>query len=204
MTYSMNTQVTEPKLIQLIRPAVGLTLVGLLVCGFSYSSVATGLGQVLFPNQANGSMLVENQKIVGSKLVAQAFVGDQYFYARPSAVHYDVMALAGSNLARTNPELSKIIDERRALISTREHVAIDKIPSDIVTSSGSGIDPEISPAAAQLQVNRVAQARHLSIDQLNEIVKVHTQGPAFGLLGQARVNVLELNLALDRLHTSAK
>lgn len=204
MSYSMDTQATETSLLGLLRPALGLSAVALLICGFAYSSAATGLGQVIFPEQANGSVLVEQEKVVGSRLVAQPFVGDQYFYARPSASNYDVMATSGSNLARSNPELKKLIDERRAVIAAREHVAIEQIPSDLVTASGSGIDPEISPASAQLQVARVAKARNLSTAQVEQAVAEQTQQQTFGLLGQARVNVLQLNLALDRLATSPR
>lgn len=199
MSYSIDTETAETSLLGLLRPALGLSAVTLLICGFAYSSAATGLGQVIFPDQANGSMIVEQQKVVGSRLVAQPFAGDQYFYARPSASHYDIMATSGSNLARTNPELKKLIDERSQVIAAREHVTIDQIPSDLVTASGSGMDPEISPASAQLQVARVAKARNLSTAQVEQAVAAQTQQPTFGLLGQARVNVLQLNLALDHL-----
>lgn len=199
MSYSIDTAVTESSLFSLLRPAFGLSAVALVICGFAYSSAATGLGQLIFPEQANGSMLFEQQTVVGSRLVAQPFIGDQYFYARPSTSHYDVMAMSGSNLARSNPELEKLIEERAQIIAAREHVTIDQIPSDLLTTSGSGIDPEISPKATQLQVARVARARNLTTTQVEQVVAAQTQAATFGLLGQARVNVLALNLALDQL-----
>ncbi|WP_353171118.1 potassium-transporting ATPase subunit KdpC [Acinetobacter rudis] len=192
----------EPHVLQLLRPALGLSAVALVLCGFAYSAVATGLGQVLFPFQANGSLLHQQQQPVGSSLVAQAFVSDQYFYARPSQSNYSVIAMSGSNLARSNPELQQLIDERRTQIATREHITADKIPSDLLTASGSGIDPEISPEAARLQVARIAKARHMSVAQVEQVLNAHIMQPTLGLLGQPRVNVLKLNLALDDLKLS--
>ena len=199
----MNTVHTEhllqPSYASLLRASIGLTIVGLGLCGFLYSATATGLGQLLFPAQANGSLIELDGKILGSRLVAQPFTDPKYFQARPSAANYDPMAMAGSNMARTNPELTKMIEQRIADIEVREHIERSQIPSDLVTASGSGIDPEISLKSAMIQVQRVAAARHLSDQQVIELIQQYTLKPTFGVLGQQRINVLELNLALDQI-----
>lgn len=194
-----NNQLIDSSMAKLVRGSLGLTVIALGLCGFLYSSVATGLGQTIFPDQANGSMMIENNQIVGSSLVAQPFTQAQYFHPRPSAANYDPMAMAGSNMARTNPELNKIINERLNKISAQEQIDPSKIPADLVTASGSGIDPEISVQSAMIQVKRIAQARHLADQDVIKLVQEQTVQPTFGVLGQARVNVLELNLALDRV-----
>lgn len=194
-----NNQLIDSSMAELVRGSLGLTVIALGLCGFIYSSVATGLGQTIFPDQANGSMMIENNQIVGSRLVAQPFTQVQYFHPRPSAANYDPMAMAGSNMARTNPELNKTINERLNKISVQEQIDPSKIPTDLVTASGSGIDPEISVQSAMIQVKRIAQARHLADQDVIKLVQEHTVQPTFGILGQARVNVLELNLALDRV-----
>lgn len=194
-----NNQLIDSSMAELVRGSLGLTVIALGLCGFLYSSVATGLGQTIFPDQANGSMMIENNQIVGSSLVAQPFTQAQYFHPRPSAANYDPMAMAGSNMARTNPELNKIINERLNKISTQEQIDPSKIPADLVTASGSGIDPEISVQSAMIQVKRIAQARHLADQDVIKLVQEQAVQPTFGVLGQARVNVLELNLALDRV-----
>ena len=183
----------------LTRASVGLSIVALTLCGFVYSSVATGLGQVIFPDQANGSLIVENDRVVGSSLVAQPFIQAQFFQPRPSAANYDPMAMAGSNMAVTNPALHQAIDERLNKIAVQEQVEKSKIPADLVTASGSGIDPEISVQSASIQVKRVAQARQISEQEVVKLVQQYTLQPTLGILGEARVNVLELNLALDRV-----
>ncbi|MBJ9985108.1 potassium-transporting ATPase subunit KdpC [Acinetobacter sp. S40] len=183
----------------MLRPAIGLSLISLLGFGLLYSSVATGLGQFIFPEQSHGSLIVKNQVIMGSSLVAQNFQNPRYFMSRPSAANYDPMAMSGSNLAITNPDLKIKIEQRLIAVAKENHVAKNQIPSDLVTASGSGIDPDISPEAAQLQVSRIAQLRQLSAIQLTDLVRQHTESKQFGLLGQARVNVLELNLTLDQL-----
>ncbi|MEQ1306480.1 potassium-transporting ATPase subunit KdpC [Acinetobacter bereziniae] len=198
----MNTEThqnVDLSLSSLIRASFGLTLVALGLCGFVYSSAATGLGQLIFPEQANGSLLIKNNAVLGSRLVAQPFQQAQYFQARPSAAHYDPMNMAGSNMARTNPELHHIVAERLDKIAQQEHVEKSKIPADLVTASGSGIDPEISVQSAMIQVKRVAKARHLTEENVVQFVEEYTTQATFGILGQPRVNVLELNLALDQL-----
>ncbi len=179
------------------RASLMLALVTLLGFGLLYSLAGTGLGAMLFPHQAGGSLIERNGKVIGSSLIAQPFADDRYFQSRPSAAKYDVMALAGSNQARTNPDLRSRIDEARTAVATREGVAPDAVPSDLVTQSGGGIDPHLSPAAIQLQVARVARVRGLPVGEVERLVAAHTEAPQFGLLGAPRINVLELNLALD-------
>ena len=179
------------------RPALALAGVSLLGFGLLYSLAGAGLGSLLFPHQAGGSLIERDGKVIGSSLVAQPFADDRYFQSRPSAANYDVMALAGSNQARTNPDLRSRIDEARTAVATREGVAPDAVPSDLVTQSGGGIDPHLSPAAIRIQIARVARARGLPASEVERLVAEHTEAPQFGLLGAPRVNVLELNLALD-------
>lgn len=197
----MNTINTEhlgqASYLSLLRSSIGLTIVSLGLCGFLYSATMTGLGQILFPDQANGSLIELDGKVLGSRLVAQPFTDAKYFQSRPSAVNYDPMAMAGSNLARTNPELTKIIEQRIADIQVKDQVDRGQIPSDLVTASGSGIDPEISLKSAMIQVKRVAEVRHLAEQQVLELIQQYTLKPTFGMLGKERINVLELNLALD-------
>jgi len=198
-TYVQNS---EANLGQTLRASLGLLIFTLVGCGAVYSAIATGAGQVLFNNQANGSLVEIDHKVVGSTLVAQPFVGNEYFYPRPSAANYDPMAMAGTNLARTNPELQKQIDAQILAVKKQDHTGNALIPSDLVTKSGSGIDPHISPEAAQLQVARVAQARHLDLKVVEGLLQKHIEPMQFGVLGQARVNVLELNIALDQLQST--
>lgn len=180
-----------------LRGAIGLTIVSLLGFGLLYSLAGVGIGQALFPAAANGSLVERGGQVLGSTLVAQPFTGAGYFQPRPSAAGYNLMALAGSNQARTNPELRKRIAEARAAVAQREGVDPAAVPSDLVTQSGGGVDPHISPAGAALQVARVARVRGLAPDAVGQLVAAHTQAPQFGLLGAPRVNVLTLNLALD-------
>ncbi|WP_426454468.1 potassium-transporting ATPase subunit KdpC [Acinetobacter sp. KB005] len=198
-TYVQNS---EANLGQTLRASLGLLIFTLVGCGAVYSAIATGAGQVLFNDQANGNLIEIDQKVVGSTLVAQPFVGNEYFHPRPSAANYDPMAMAGTNLARTNPELQKQIDAQMLAVKKQDHTGNTPIPSDLVTKSGSGIDPHISPEAAQLQVGRVAQARHLDLKVVEELLQKHIEPMQFGVLGQARVNVLELNIALDQLQST--
>lgn len=180
-----------------LRGAVGLAIVTLAGFGFLYCLAGVGVGQAVAPAGANGSLIARNGQVIGSALVAQPFVGDGYFQPRPSAGGYSVMALSGSNQARTNPDLRQRIEAARAAVAQREGVAPGAVPSDLVTQSGGGIDPHISPAAADIQVARVARVRGLTPEAVRQLVARHTQGQQFGVLGAPRVNVLELNLALD-------
>jgi len=185
-----------------LRPALGLGVASLLVLGLAYAVATTGLGAALFPAQAQGSLLLHHGQVRGSQLVAQPFVGDGYFQARPSAANYDPMAAAGSNLARSNPALQERVADAARTVAAREGVAVDDVPGDLVTQSGAGMDPELSPAAAAVQVKRVAGNRGLGVEEVQALVQAHTQGPQWGVFGQPRVNVMTLNMALDGLKNS--
>ena len=180
-----------------LRPSLMLAAVSLLGFGLLYSLAGTGLGRMLFPHQATGSLIERGGQVIGSSLVAQPFADDRYFQSRPSAASYDVMALAGSNQSRANPDLRSRIDEARTAVAAREGVAPDAVPGDLVTQSGGGIDPHLSPTAIRTQIARVARARGIEASEIERLVAMHTEAPQFGVLGAPRVNVLELNLALD-------
>ena len=178
-------------------PSLVFSAVFVVACGLVYPAVSTLLGGALFPHQANGSLIERDGRVVGSSLVAQPFADARYFQPRPSAAGYDPKALSGSNLASSNPALRERVEKDSAAVAARESVAAIQIPSDLVTASGSGIDPHISPAAAQVQAARVAHARGVPFADVEAAIKAHTQKPTLGVFGAARVNVLELNLALD-------
>lgn len=181
------------------RPALTMAAVALLGFGFVYSASVASLGGLLFPQQSTGSLLVRDGKPVASRWVAQPFTDAKYFHPRPSAAGYDPMAAAGSNQARTNPDLIKTIDDHIAAVAAREGIAPSQVPADLATRSGSGLDPHISPAAAQVQIARVARARGVSERVVAVLVQRAVEAPQFGVLGQPRVNVVELNIALDAL-----
>ena len=180
-----------------LRASLGLALASLLLFGLLYALLATGIGRVLFPHAATGSLVERDGVVVGSSLVAQPFADDRYFQPRPSAAGYDPMALSGSNQARTNPDLRARVEAARAAVATREAIDPEAVPSDLVTQSGGGIDPHISPDAARVQIARVARARGVAPARIEAAVAAQTEGPQFGVFGPARVNVLALNLALD-------
>jgi K+-transporting ATPase ATPase C chain len=192
----------EPRNSGLLRASLGLAAIALLLFGLGYSLLATGIGRALFPQAATGSVIERNGQVVGSSLVAQPFAADRYFQPRPSAANYDPMALAGSNQARANPDLRKRVEETRAAVAAREGIDPAAVPGELATRSGSGIDPHISPEAARIQVARVAKARKLSPERIESLLAQHVEGRRSGLSGQARVNVLQLNLALDALTVS--
>src|SRR6516162_5005049 len=177
--------------------AVRFTLITTVIFGLGYPLGVTLLSQGILPNQANGSLIVKDGKVVGSRLIAQAFTGDQYFHPRPSAAGngYDPTSSGGSNLAPTNQTLVMRVQQDVAKLQKENPGAA--IPADLATTSGSGLDPDISPAAAEFQIPRVAKARAMKTDDLRRIVARHTQPRQLGLLGEPRVNVLELNLDLD-------
>jgi K+-transporting ATPase ATPase C chain len=190
-----------------ILAAVRALLVLTLLVGIAYPLVMTGLAQVLFPGRADGSLVTRGQADVGSSLVGQSFtVGKHgkpdpaYFQSRPSAAGdgYDPLATSASNLSPDNPELVKTVRERRLAVATTDRVAVSNVPADAVTASGSGLDPHISPAYADLQVGRVAAARGIPPAAVRRLVDENTTHRTFGFLGEDRVNVLLLNLALDR------
>jgi K+-transporting ATPase ATPase C chain len=184
-----------------ILTAIRLAAVTLLITGVLYPLAMTGLAQVVFPNKANGSLIKEGDEVIGSKLIAQQFTRPEYFHPRPSAVGdgYDAMASGASNLGPTS---AKLIDRVRsaveAVIAENPGLESGKVPVDMVTASGSGLDPDISPANAYAQVARVAAARHMSEEEVMRLVDENTHERDLGFLGERRVNVLELNLALDK------
>jgi K+-transporting ATPase ATPase C chain len=162
--------------------------------------IVTGLGQVLFPRQAEGSLIVRGGKVVGSALIGQAFEGPEYFWTRPSAtgaIPYDAAASSGSNLGPTNPALLDAVRRRIATLRAADPSNATPIPVDLVTASASGLDPHISPAAAAYQIRRVSRERHLDAARVAALVTRATEPRTWGVLGEPRVNVLRLNLALD-------
>lgn len=185
-----------------IRIAVVMTIVTTIVFGLLYPLAVTGLGQLFFPAKANGQLIERNGQLVGSRIIGQPFSSDRYFHSRPSAAGngYDPVAPNGgaSNLGPTNRQLmDRVKGDVEKLRAENPGAAV---PVDLITTSGSGLDPDISPAAAEFQVPRVAHARGLSPAELRSIVAKHTQERQFGFLGEPRVNVLELNLELDTTH----
>lgn len=193
----VNDYIRTPSIPSQLLTALRAALVFLVLCGLIYTGVATFLGGLLFPHQATGSLIERNGEPLGSSLVGQPFESAQYFYGRPSAADYDPTATGGSNLAPSNPELRDRARGDSERIQASEGANADSIPVDLVAASGAGLDPHISPAAAELQAPRVAAARSIRVETVREVIKQHTQGPQWGVFGQPRVNVLELNLALD-------
>lgn len=183
-----------------IRPAIVLTLVLCTITGVIYPGIVTGLAQLVFPRQANGSLVSVNGRVVGSALIGQQFTKDYYFHARPSAAGagYDATASGGTNKGPTDLKLADtLIAGSVAAAIADEHAVKGAIPTDMVTSSASGLDPHISPANAALQVARIARARNVDPITVRKIVDAHTEGRQFGFLGEPRVNVLLLNIAVD-------
>ena len=182
-----------------LRAPLLFAAVILLGFGLSYSLAGATLGRVLFPAAATGSTIERDGHVIGSALVAQPFADARYFQTRPSAANYDPMAAAGSNMARSNQDLHKRIAELTLAVADREGIAPAQVPAELVTQSGGGLDPHLPPRAAQVQVARVARARGIDIATVEALVAQQTEAPQFGMLGQPRVNVLRLNLALDAL-----
>ncbi len=185
---------------RLIRQCVVLFLAMTVLTGILYPLAATGVSQVLFPAKANGSLIAKDGKTVGSTLIGQAFSEPKYFWGRPSATSPNPnngASSSGSNLGPTNPALTDAVKQRIDALKQADPSNTAPVPVDLVTASGSGLDPEISPAAAEYQVSRVARARGIEPAKVRELIAAHTDGRQFGILGEPRVNVLELNLALD-------
>jgi K+-transporting ATPase ATPase C chain len=182
-----------------LRPAFFMLLIFTVITGVIYPLAVTGIAQVVFPSQANGSLIMANGKAVGSELIGQQFDDPKYFWGRPSAAGYNAAASSGSNYGPMNPALYKAVQTRIDALKAADPGNALPIPVDLVTASASGLDPHISIAAALYQVHRVATARGLSEADIQSIVKKYTEGRQLGFLGEPRVNVLELNLALDGL-----
>lgn len=186
---------------KIVRPALTLLLLMAVVTGLAYPLVVTGVAQLLFPAQANGSLVKENNELVGSTLIGQGFSSPRYFWSRPSAAGsngYDATSSGGSNQAPSNPALLQAVKDRIAALQ-KYPVPQGPVPVDLVTASASGLDPDISPAAALYQVSRVAQARGLAAASVEQEVRRHIRAPLLPGLGESRVNVLALNMALDRM-----
>lgn len=183
-----------------IWPAIAMTLVLCVLTGAIYPGVVTGLAQVIFPRQANGSLVTVNGRVVGSELIGQPFTRVEYFHPRPSAAGsgYDGAASSGTNKGPTDVKLADTLIAQAVDAAVKDDGAVKgKVPADMVTASGSGLDPHISPANAQLQVRRVAAARGVDSAKVRAIVDAHTEGRQFGFFGEPRVNVLMLNIAVD-------
>ena len=187
-------------MISLLRPALVLFVLLSLITGVAYPLLVYGIAQAAFPHQANGSLIVRGGKPVGSELVGQNFDAPGYFHGRPSATAtapYNPLASGGSNLGPSNPALIDTVKRRIAALRVANPDARAPIPAALVMASASGLDPDISPQAARWQAPRVARSRGLPLTQVQALIDAHTQAPALGLFGEARVNVLNLNLALD-------
>jgi len=195
-----------------IRPAIVMIVLLTLITGIAYPLAMTGIGQAIFPTQANGSLIEKDGKVIGSSLIGQNFASDKYFHGRPSATTdtdpndstktisspYNADNSSGSNLGPTSKAL---IDRMKGDVDTLKKDSDKPIPVDLVTTSASGLDPDITPAAAEFQIDRVAKARGLSAETLRALVQQNTEGRTLGVLGELRVNVLKLNLALDAAAT---
>lgn len=189
-----------------LKTAVLMTMVTTVILGLIYPLVVTGLAQVIFPDKANGQLIrAADGTVIGSRIIGQPFSSPQYFHSRPSAAGatgYDAAASSGSNLGPTN---QKLVDRVKADVERLQAENPGKrVPVDLVTTSASGLDPHITPAAAEFQIPRIARERSVSQEQLRSLVSNHTEGRQFGFLGEARVNVLELNLDLDQRFPAKK
>jgi K+-transporting ATPase ATPase C chain len=185
---------------KLLLQSILLTAIFTVLTGIVYPLVMTGIGQLAFPSQANGSLITRHGQIVGSELLAQPFTGDKYFWPRPSAAGYATIPSGASNLGPTSQTLQSNVLANAAAFRAANKLAADAlVPADMVFTSASGLDPHISPESARLQVARVAAARGIAEDQVKALVERFIEPPQWGILGEARVNVLRLNLALDEL-----
>lgn len=184
------------------KPALLMLALLTVLTGGIYPLLVTGIVQLVFPHQASGSLIEQDGKVVGSELVGQPFSDPKYFWGRPSAtapVPYNASASSGSNLGPLNPALKEAVKARIDVLKASDPANTAPIPADLVTASGSGLDPHISPAAARWQAPRIARIRGLSEAEVSKLIDAHTEGRQLGLLGEPRVSVLALNLALDHL-----
>lgn len=184
----------------MFRSSLMILVLLTLVTGIAYPLLVTGLANVIFPTQSMGSLILQDNRIIGSSLIGQSYQNDNYFYGRPSVtaeMPYNALASGGSNLAISNPLLTKELTERSVALKQHEPDGGDILPVDLLTASSSGLDPHISVAAALYQAPRIAKNRQLSIDKVKSLITDNTQSPLFRFLGEPVVNVLELNLALD-------
>jgi K+-transporting ATPase ATPase C chain len=187
-------------MLQMSLQSIRALLVFTVITGVAYPLIVTGIAQLAFPGQANGSLIFEKEKIVGSRLIGQPFSDPKYFWSRGSATSpmpYNGASSGGSNLGPTNPALKEAVEGRVKALRDAGAPASQPVPADLATASGSGLDPHISPAAAEFQIARVAKARNLSEEKIRALVQKHTESRQLGVLGEPRVNVLPLNLALD-------
>ena len=190
-------------LMRLTRPAVSLLIVMTVVCGLLYPLVVTLVAKAAFRNEADGSLIYRDGKLVGSTLIGQSFSDPKHFWGRPSATTpqpYNALGSSASNLGPLNPALLKQVEDNVKTLRAADPDNHQPVPVDLVTASASGLDPHITPAAAYYQSARVARARNLPLEQVNALIAAHEETALLGVLGERRVNVLELNLALDRLH----
>jgi K+-transporting ATPase ATPase C chain len=190
-------------MLRLIRPAVSLLAMMTVLLGIVYPLVITGVAKVAFSHQAEGSLIYQDGKLIGSSLIGQSFSDPKYFWGRPSATTpqpYNGLASTGSNLGPLNPALLDAVKANAKALRDADPDNHQPIPVDLVTASASGLDPDFSPAAAQYQAARVARARHLEFARVEALIKAHERERLFGLIGERRINVLELNLALDEMH----
>ena len=189
--------------VRYIRPAGCLVIAMTLLFGVIYPAVITAVGSALFPSQAAGSLIYSGKTLLGSRLIGQKFSNPKYFWGRPSATSpqpYNGLASGGSNLGPLNPALLDAVKANVKLFHDADPGNANPIPIDLVTASGSGLDPDISLAAADYQASRVARARHIPLSTVQSLIRQHATGPFLGIVGEPIVNVLELNLALDLLH----
>ena len=181
-----------------LKHGILFTAVAMLLFGGGYHVLLWAVGRVAFPSQVEGSLIRRaDGTVIGSRLIAQGFTRPEYFHPRPSGVDYNAASTGGTNYGPSNPDHLKAVQERLDGVTALEQVPASQVPSEMVTASGGGMDPHIPPAAAELQAARVAAARGVAVDLLRELIQAHTEPPALGILGRARVNVLGLNLALD-------
>lgn len=188
----------------LVRPAVSLFVLLSVITGLAYPGLVAGVAQLAFPHQANGSLIVQNGKTVGSALIGQNFTSPKYFWGRPSAtapMPYNAAASAGSNLGPLNPALTDAVRARAEALHAADPGNWQPIPIELLTASASGLDPHISPAAAEYQAARIARLRQIDITIVRQQIAGNTEGRDIGILGQPRVNVLKLNHALDGRHS---